>query len=220
MAHAHFARSATNALCPLDRPICASEKLRNPGQVPPERVSEFDSAPASKFQIKALYERRWLLDSAHCCDKQAVPARRIQKHRAARQLFCSRIGTALLFFTDFARSSFSRESSGKRRTSRRSLALALLAMAGDSAPERIRGIAPQRGFELKNTARSRRRGASLRREGLLYSVDSTGDGGHVGSVNFCDDGTGHCTLRAAIEASNLHPGDCPITWVQSSPQAQ
>jgi hypothetical protein len=44
-------------------------------------------------------------------------------------------------------------------------------------------------------------------QGLLYTVDSTGDGGNVGSDNFCDDGTGHCTLRAAIEASNGHPGE-------------
>ena len=43
-------------------------------------------------------------------------------------------------------------------------------------------------------------------QGLLYTVTSTGDGGLVGSDNFCDDGTGHCTLRAAIEASNSHPG--------------
>jgi hypothetical protein len=43
--------------------------------------------------------------------------------------------------------------------------------------------------------------------GLLYGVDSTGDGGNIGSSNFCDDGTGHCTLRAAIEAANSHAGD-------------
>jgi hypothetical protein len=43
-------------------------------------------------------------------------------------------------------------------------------------------------------------------QGLLYTVTSTGDGGLVGSDAFCDDGTGHCTLRAAIEASNSHPG--------------
>ncbi|HEX8077097.1 MAG TPA: choice-of-anchor Q domain-containing protein [Chthoniobacterales bacterium] len=42
--------------------------------------------------------------------------------------------------------------------------------------------------------------------GLAYSVDSTGDGALVGSVNFCDDGTGHCTLRAAIQAANGHAG--------------
>ena len=48
--------------------------------------------------------------------------------------------------------------------------------------------------------------------GLLYFVDSTGDGGHVGSSNFCDDGTGKCTLRAAIQAANLHPGDDGIQF--------
>ena len=43
-------------------------------------------------------------------------------------------------------------------------------------------------------------------QGLGFGVDSTGDGDNVGSSNFCDDGTGHCTLRAAIQAANLHPG--------------
>jgi len=42
--------------------------------------------------------------------------------------------------------------------------------------------------------------------GTLYLVDSTGDGDLVGPSTSCDDGTGHCTLRAAIEASNLHGG--------------
>ena len=42
--------------------------------------------------------------------------------------------------------------------------------------------------------------------GILYLVDSTGDGDLVGPSTICDDGTGHCTLRAAIEASNLHVG--------------
>src|SRR5438552_11165787 len=42
--------------------------------------------------------------------------------------------------------------------------------------------------------------------GILYLVDSTGDGDLVGPSTSCDDGTGHCTLRAAIEASNLHSG--------------
>ena len=41
---------------------------------------------------------------------------------------------------------------------------------------------------------------------ILYFVDSTGDGGNVGSSTICDDGTGHCTLRAAMEAANLNPG--------------
>ena len=54
--------------------------------------------------------------------------------------------------------------------------------------------------------------SSIKAQGLLYVVDSTGDGDLVGSANFCDDGTGHCTLRAAIEAANLHPGDDGIRF--------
>src|SRR5262249_13849436 len=42
--------------------------------------------------------------------------------------------------------------------------------------------------------------------GILYLVDSTGDGDLVGPSTDCMDATGHCTLRAAIEASNLHQG--------------
>ena len=42
--------------------------------------------------------------------------------------------------------------------------------------------------------------------GNLYIVDSTGDGDLVGSTDFCDDGTGHCTLRAALQAANGHVG--------------
>ncbi len=42
--------------------------------------------------------------------------------------------------------------------------------------------------------------------GILYTVDSTGDGGNVGPSTICDDGTGQCTLRAAIEAANAHIG--------------
>ena len=42
---------------------------------------------------------------------------------------------------------------------------------------------------------------------LLYIVDSSGDGPLVGSTSFCDDGTGKCTLRAAIEAANGHAGN-------------
>jgi hypothetical protein len=42
--------------------------------------------------------------------------------------------------------------------------------------------------------------------GIGYGVNSTGDGDNVGSSNFCDDGTGNCTLRAALQAANLHPG--------------
>ena len=47
--------------------------------------------------------------------------------------------------------------------------------------------------------------ATVARLGILFSVDSTGDGDNVGSGAVCDDGTGHCTLRAAIQASNLNP---------------
>jgi hypothetical protein len=38
--------------------------------------------------------------------------------------------------------------------------------------------------------------------GILILVDSTGDGVNMGSGNVCDDGTGHCTLRAAIQLVN------------------
>lgn len=43
--------------------------------------------------------------------------------------------------------------------------------------------------------------------GIAYTVDSTGDGHNVGPVTQCNDGTNHCTLRAAIEAANGHAGD-------------
>jgi CSLREA domain-containing protein len=47
---------------------------------------------------------------------------------------------------------------------------------------------------------------------ILYVVDSTGDGGNVGNNTLCDDGTGHCTLRAAIEAANSHVGNDGIRF--------
>jgi Right handed beta helix region len=43
--------------------------------------------------------------------------------------------------------------------------------------------------------------------GTAYTVDSTGDGAHVGAQTQCNDGTGHCTLRAAIEVANFNGGD-------------
>ncbi len=43
--------------------------------------------------------------------------------------------------------------------------------------------------------------------GIAYTVDSTGDGNNVGPVTQCNDGTGHCTLRAAIQAANGHAGN-------------
>ncbi len=40
-----------------------------------------------------------------------------------------------------------------------------------------------------------------------FIVDSMGDGSDENlSDGLCDDGTGHCTLRAAIEQANAHPG--------------
>ena len=46
-----------------------------------------------------------------------------------------------------------------------------------------------------------------------YVVDSTGDGGDSDvSDLLCDDGTGHCTLRAAIEQANLAPGANTISF--------
>jgi len=97
---------------------------------------------------------------------------------------------ARLFFTDFA--SFSRKSSGTRRKWVARAGRALLVLAGFGSQlfsgELIAGtpVAPS--------------------AGIGYGVDSTGDGDNVVSSNFCDDGTGHCTLRAAIQAANSHPG--------------
>src|SRR5207302_11166983 len=48
--------------------------------------------------------------------------------------------------------------------------------------------------------------------GILYTVDSTGDGDNVGPVTDCNDGSGKCTLRAAIEAANAHAGDDGIEF--------
>jgi CSLREA domain-containing protein len=40
-----------------------------------------------------------------------------------------------------------------------------------------------------------------------YVVNSTGDGGDSNTAdNACNDGTGHCTLRAAIQQANANPG--------------
>jgi CSLREA domain-containing protein len=42
--------------------------------------------------------------------------------------------------------------------------------------------------------------------GFLFVVTSTGDGANVGTGGVCDDGTGNCTLRAAIQAANNTSG--------------
>jgi hypothetical protein len=47
---------------------------------------------------------------------------------------------------------------------------------------------------------------------VFYTVDSTSDGGNTGSATTCDDGTGHCTLRAAVEAANANPGADSISF--------
>jgi hypothetical protein len=48
--------------------------------------------------------------------------------------------------------------------------------------------------------------------GFLFEVTSTGDGDNVGAGGICDDGTGNCTLRAAIQAANASPGDDSIRF--------
>lgn len=45
-----------------------------------------------------------------------------------------------------------------------------------------------------------------------FVVDSTGDGGNMGGPGVCDDGTGDCTLRAAIEAANVTAGADTINF--------
>ena len=65
---------------------------------------------------------------------------------------------------------------------------------------------------LQILARELSAGPQLPLPGVLpYLVDSIGDGGQVGSSEFCNDGTGHCTLRAAIQVANIHPGPDGIT---------
>lgn len=53
--------------------------------------------------------------------------------------------------------------------------------------------------------------------GLLYAVNTTGDADLVGSSNFCDSDPNtpgdQCTLRAAIEASNLQSGEDGIEFI-------
>ena len=49
--------------------------------------------------------------------------------------------------------------------------------------------------------------------GMTFTVNSSGDGGDSNlSDGMCDDGTGHCTLRAAIEQANAGPGTDSITF--------
>lgn len=48
--------------------------------------------------------------------------------------------------------------------------------------------------------------------GFLFVVTSTGDGDNVGTGATCDDGTGNCTLRAAIQVANANAGDDTIQF--------
>ena len=48
--------------------------------------------------------------------------------------------------------------------------------------------------------------------GFLFVVTSTGDGDNTGVGAVCDDGTGNCTLRAAIEVANANTGDDTIKF--------
>lgn len=47
---------------------------------------------------------------------------------------------------------------------------------------------------------------------FLFVVTSTGDGDDVGPGASCDDGTGNCTLRAAIEVANNNAGNDTIQF--------
>lgn len=53
---------------------------------------------------------------------------------------------------------------------------------------------------------------AARAQGLTFFVDSAGDGGNRGGSGVCDDGTGHCTLRAAIQAANSTAGSNGIRF--------
>src|SRR5258706_1279001 len=48
--------------------------------------------------------------------------------------------------------------------------------------------------------------------GNTYVVNSTGDGDNDPFIRGCDDGTHHCTLRAAIQQANFHAGTDDITF--------
>ncbi|NQV15850.1 CSLREA domain-containing protein [bacterium] len=52
----------------------------------------------------------------------------------------------------------------------------------------------------------------------VFTVNSTGDDGDVNwGDGICDDGTGDCTLRAAIEEANMHPGYDKIVFELPGP---
>src|ERR1043166_8656986 len=83
------------------------------------------------------------------------------------------------------------------------LSLGLLAAATPASASAPRTAAP----------RARAAGAALSLFATTYTVNSTGDGDDTANDDgVCDDGTGHCTLRAAIEQSNATPGTDTIAF--------
>ena len=61
---------------------------------------------------------------------------------------------------------------------------------------------------------------TARAAGSVFTVNSTGDGADNNTAdNVCDDGTSHCTLRAAIQQANATPGPGIINFqIGSGPQ--
>ena len=119
------------------------------------------------------------------------------------QLFCARIGTALLFFTDFAWSRFSKESSGKRREwlllawialpKKWGLAFVFLATALGLIvfPAAARAAT----FTVTNTANA---GAGSLRAAITAANSAAGDD----TITFAAGVTGTITLTAALPGIN------------------
>ena len=109
-------------------------------------------------------------------------------------------------FVNFTGTGLLKKPSGRRRKSRLTW-LALLALP-------LAGLPMQRSLALPGMPAAKvgdQKKAPLTtcppNCGTAYTVDSTGDGPHVGAFTQCDDGTGHCTLRAAIQVANFNNGD-------------
>jgi CSLREA domain-containing protein len=132
----------------------------------------------------------------------------------------SRAGIVLVLkrAVNSARASFSRESSGKRRkwvTLGWMAVLAMPALGGS-------GFQMQRSLALPGTLSAEIGGGGAAPPtcppacgigGILFTVDSTGDGGDVAIGNgICADSHGNCTLRAAIQEANAQPTDDTINF--------
>ena len=74
------------------------------------------------------------------------------------------------------------------------------------------------GASLANTIKISRSQDPSPTLAVTIFVDSTGDGNNDPRAGFCDDGAGHCTLRAAIQAANGNPGVDTIIFAISSAQ--